>query len=82
MIAAMVRALWLTTTDKTAGFMPGNCWWTPPPAPPTDHDPALTKSYQRCVAALAALRGTLGAKLWRLWRWLAPTLPARPNQKR
>jgi hypothetical protein len=81
MIAAMVRALWLTTTDKKAGLASARAALANAArsAPPTVHDPALSKSYQQCVAEMARLRGTFGAKLWRWWRWLAPTLPPAPK---
>jgi tetratricopeptide (TPR) repeat protein len=81
MIAAMVRALWLTTTDKKTGFANARAVLASAArsAPPTVHDPALSKSYQQCVAEMARLRGTFGAKLWRWWRWLAPTLPPVPK---
>jgi hypothetical protein len=77
MIAAMVRAIWQTTTDKQNGFararqtLADAAKW----APPTIHDPALKKSYQQCIAYLAQQEGTLTAKLWRIWRWLSPLLP-------
>src|SRR5438445_8469262 len=77
MIAAMVRALSLTTTDKENGFAQGRRILADAAryAPPTVRDPALTRAYQRCVAEMARLRGTFGARLWRWWRWLVPTLP-------
>jgi cellulose synthase operon protein C len=78
MIAAMVRALWLTSTDKERGFATARQVLadTAKFAPPAVHDPALGKAYQKCVTAMARQRGTVGAKLWRWWRWLRPTLPA------
>lgn len=78
MIAAMVRAIWLTTTDQETGFTRARRILADAAqfAPPTIHDPALSKSYQACVGHLARMRGTFGAKLWRIWRWLAPTLPS------
>lgn len=81
MVAAMVRAIWLTTTDKEAGFSKARRVLADAAqfALPTIHDPALTKSYQRTVAAMAEIRGTFWAKLWRIWRWLSPKLP--PAQK-
>ncbi len=81
MIAAMVRALWLAHTDKDNGFalarqvLVDAATW----AQPTVHDPALAKSYHACVAEVAALCGTLSAKLWRMWRWLFPKLPQMPK---
>ncbi|MBI3822756.1 MAG: tetratricopeptide repeat protein, partial [Planctomycetes bacterium] len=78
MIAAMVRAWWLTATDKQTGFARARKVLADAAtfAPPIIPDPALTKAYQQCVAELADLRGTFGAKLWRWWRWLMPKLPA------
>jgi hypothetical protein len=65
------------TTDKENGFTrarqvlaDAGKW-----APPTVHDPALTAAYQQSVSYMAEKRGTFGAKLWRWWRWLVPTLP-------
>lgn len=77
MIGAMVRALWLTATDPQTGFAQARQLLadTAKYAPATVHDPALTKAYQQCVAEMASLRGTFGAKLWRWWRWFVPTLP-------
>jgi cellulose synthase operon protein C len=77
MIAAMVRALWLTSTDNERGFTTARQVLADAAkyAPPTIHDPALGKAYQQCVAAMAKMRGSFGAKLWRWWRWLRPTLP-------
>jgi tetratricopeptide (TPR) repeat protein len=81
MIAAMVRALWLTHTDKETGFARARRLLADAAkyAPPTMHDPALSRAYQACVSELAALRGTFGAKLWRMWRWLFPKLPQVPK---
>ena len=81
MIAAMVRAIWLTMTDKEAGFARARQILTDAAkaAPPTIHDPALKKAYQQCVSLLAQTRGTIGAKLWRMWRWFVPTLPQVPK---
>jgi hypothetical protein len=77
MIAAMVRAIWMTTTDKQNGFsrarqtLADAATW----AQPTVHDPALTKTYQQCIAHLAQMQGSFTAKVWRMWRWLSPLLP-------
>ncbi len=81
MIAAMVRALWLTTTDKAAGFARARQLLVDAAklAPPTIHDPALSKSYQNCIGVLATIHGTVWAKIWRVWRWFSPLLP--PVQK-
>jgi tetratricopeptide (TPR) repeat protein len=78
LIAALVRALWLTTCDQEAGFARGREYLAAAArnAPPTTHDPALSKSYQQCIGKMARRRGTLGAKVWRWWRWLVPILPA------
>ena len=81
MIAAMVRAIWLTTTNKENGFAQARqmLFDAAKFAQPTIHDPALSKSYQQCVSYLAQVRGTFWAKVWRAWRWLVPKLP--PVQK-
>jgi tetratricopeptide (TPR) repeat protein len=83
MIAAMVRALWLSSSDKQNGFNSARRVLGDAAkfAPPTVHDPALTKSYQCCIGELAKRRSTFGAKLWRIWRWLVPTLPKPPKQQ-
>jgi tetratricopeptide (TPR) repeat protein len=81
LIAGMVRALWLTTTNKESGFEQARPILADAAtyAQPTVHDPALKNSYQLCVSQMAALRGTFGAKLWRMWRWLFPILPPVPQ---
>jgi hypothetical protein len=81
MINAMVRALYMTMTDKEMGFAHGRRVLADAAqfAPPTVHDAALTTAYQRCVSEMASLRGTFWAKVWRWWRWLVPALPQTPK---
>jgi tetratricopeptide (TPR) repeat protein len=81
LIASLVRAIWLTTTNKETGFAQGReiLANSAKYAQPTIHDPALKTAYQKGIAEMARLQGTLMAKLWRIWRWLRPMLPPVPK---
>jgi tetratricopeptide (TPR) repeat protein len=81
MIAAEVRALWLTQTDPETGFTHARAVLadTAKYAPPTLHDPALLLAYQQCISKMAERSGTFSAKLWHWWRWLFPKLPPTPK---
>lgn len=81
MISFLVQALLWTTTNKQTGFAQAKklIYDAAKFSQPVVHDPALAHSYQACVARMAEIQGTFGAKLWRAWRWLFPKLPPPPK---
>jgi hypothetical protein len=50
-------------------------------SPESRRDPALPKTYRRCVRRIAGDRGGFGAAVWSVWRCLRPLLPREEKSK-